>query len=176
LINALRNRDHRVILDSTHGIFFFGTPHGGLEAGGLQEILEGRSDGEKANLLRLLKEGSYFLNNQKEDLLCVWKVFKPKVVSFYETHDTSTAEEVCSPALDFEPMTADPSKHESGKIERSGPKVHMVHKSSAQLFLPTGCETRLPIDANHTDMVKFDAKTDTTYQTVVTHLEDWIGM
>jgi len=49
----------------------------------------------------------------------------------------------------------------------------MVKTFSAQLFLPR--EHRLPIERNHTDMVKFSSVVDTTYQTVVHHMEKCIG-
>lgn len=35
-----------------------------------------------------LKEGSEFLENQKEDLIRIWEGFKRKVVNFYETMKT----------------------------------------------------------------------------------------
>lgn len=35
-----------------------------------------------------LKEGSEFLENQKEDLVRIWERFNGKVVSFYETVKT----------------------------------------------------------------------------------------
>jgi len=49
----------------------------------------------------------------------------------------------------------------------------MVKTFSAQLFLPR--EHRLPIERNHTDMVKFPSAVDTTYETVVHHMEKCIG-
>jgi len=53
----------------------------------------------------------------------------------------------------------------------------MVKKNSAQLYLPF--EIRLPVDKNHTEMIKFSSSSDNTYQTVVSHINryvDNIGM
>jgi len=50
----------------------------------------------------------------------------------------------------------------------------MVQRFSAQLYLPW--EQRIPVGKNHTDIVKFASPVDTTYQTVVRHLKDYIGV
>lgn len=49
----------------------------------------------------------------------------------------------------------------------------MVQGYSAQLFLPL--EHRLPVNKNHTDIVKFDPHVDLTYQSVVHHMNACIG-
>jgi hypothetical protein len=43
-----------------------------------------------------LKEGSEFLENQKEDLISVWGGFKRNIFSFYETVKTPTVIKVNS--------------------------------------------------------------------------------
>jgi hypothetical protein len=48
----------------------------------------------RLNLLRQLKEGSEFLETQKEDLLRIWGEIPGKIVSFYETVKTPTAQKV----------------------------------------------------------------------------------
>jgi hypothetical protein len=45
----------------------------------------------------------------------------------------------------------------------------MVKKVSAQLHIPG--EHRLPVERNHTDLVKFPTRVDTTYQTVVYYMK-----
>jgi len=47
----------------------------------------------------------------------------------------------------------------------------MVRRSSAQLFWPF--EHRIPVPHDHTEMVKFGHREDSTYQTVVTHMIKW---
>lgn len=49
----------------------------------------------------------------------------------------------------------------------------MVQGFSARLFLPS--EHRLPINKNHSEMVKFDSKVETIYQSVVYHMKACIG-
>jgi hypothetical protein len=46
--------------------------------------------------------------------------------------------------------------------------VEMVKKVSAQLYIPG--EYRLPIERNHTELVKFPTRGDSTYQSVVNHM------
>ena len=43
----------------------------------------------QVNLLTQLREGSEYLENQKEDLSRLWEEFRGKVVTFYETKTKS---------------------------------------------------------------------------------------
>jgi hypothetical protein len=52
-------------------------------------------------------------------------------------------------------------------VDGDGPTM-VVKKNAALLFLPS--EDRVPVGRNHSDIVKFPSRVDTTYQTVVTHL------
>ena len=49
----------------------------------------------------------------------------------------------------------------------------MVKNNSAQLCWPS--EHRVPVDRNHTDMVKFCSSEDATYRTVVTHMAGYVN-
>jgi hypothetical protein len=63
----------------------------------LEEMVDAESGGyetSKHNLLRQLREGSEFLENQKEELSYIWKESNPTIVSFYETAPTPTVERV----------------------------------------------------------------------------------
>ena len=46
------------------------------------------------NLLAQLKEGSEYLENQKESLSRLWEGFYGKVVTFYETEPTGSVKKV----------------------------------------------------------------------------------
>ncbi|KAF8540115.1 hypothetical protein BDD12DRAFT_777518, partial [Trichophaea hybrida] len=155
LVESNRNPHHKPILDSTHGIFFFGTPQQGLRTDEL-EMVDVDSGGQRSSLIMQLKDGSEFLENQKEDLIHIWDKFKPKVVSFYETVKTPSVR-----------------KLEPGRFARDGEEVEMVKRFSAQLFIPP--EKRIPVGKNHTDIVKFASRMDSTYQTVIRHLKDCIA-
>lgn len=85
LMESYRNPHHKPILDSTRGIFFFGTPHQGLRTDEMEDMAAAYSGKPKNNLIMQLKEGSEFLEEQKESMLYVWEMFKHKVISFYET-------------------------------------------------------------------------------------------
>ena len=47
------------------------------------------------NLLAQLKDGSEYLENQKEALSRLWKWFHGKVITFYETEPTKSVKKVC---------------------------------------------------------------------------------
>jgi len=61
---------------------------------------------------------------------------------------------------------------DSGTYGRDGEESEMVNRFSAQLYIPT--EERVPVEENHTNMVKFASAEDRTYQTVVRHLKKWV--
>jgi hypothetical protein len=92
LIEARRNPSHKHILDSTYSIFFFGTPHQGMQISYLEEMVYefGINETSRYDLLRQFREGSEFLENQKEELSYIWMEYKPKIVSFYETVPMAT--------------------------------------------------------------------------------------
>lgn len=48
----------------------------------------------------------------------------------------------------------------------------MVKPFSAQLYISH--EQRVPVDVNHTNMVKFASADDSTYRTVVRYLKEWV--
>jgi len=49
----------------------------------------------------------------------------------------------------------------------------MVKRFSAQLHVPN--KHRIPVPYNHTDMVKFHAPSDITYQLVVSHVQQCLN-
>jgi hypothetical protein len=60
------------------------------------------------------------------------------------------------------------------EFRRDGPEVQMVQRFSAQLHLLGG--SQIPVNENHSDMVKFNSPVDPTYKTVVKHLKGCLGM
>ncbi|KAF8531694.1 hypothetical protein BDD12DRAFT_914648, partial [Trichophaea hybrida] len=158
LIESRRNPSHRHILDATYSIIFFGTPHQGMRTYDLEEMVDSESgsyETSRHNLLRQLREGSEFLETQKEELNYLWKEYKPNILSFYETVATPTVE-----------------MSESGSYGRDGKESEMVKRFSAQLYIPT--EQRIPVEENHTNMVKFASAEDRTYRTVIRYLQGWV--
>jgi hypothetical protein len=85
---------HKSLLDSTKGIFFFGTPHQGLRTEELEEMAKDliSDSSETTDLLRKLRAGSEFLESQSEELVEI--LDGKKVVSFYELLGTQTVKKV----------------------------------------------------------------------------------
>jgi len=74
---------------------FFGAPHSGLQGEDLEDMVGiYAGGGQRRYLIMQLREGSEFLETQKEDLMNVWKDFKGKLVSFFETMKTPSVKKV----------------------------------------------------------------------------------
>ncbi|KAF8540313.1 hypothetical protein BDD12DRAFT_33818 [Trichophaea hybrida] len=154
-----QNTAHRDIFDAVRGIFFFGTPHQGLNVGDLRELVAMQAQAERDNyelpqLLDQLNNDSEFLVNQKDACISMWEQFTGKICSFYETEKTKTVVSV------------------GGTVQRGGPKVQKVLRFSAVLGI--GQESSVPIISNHADMVKF-ANVDGAFGTVVRHINEWLA-
>lgn len=64
---------------------------------------------------------------------------------------------------------------DDGKWARTGVEILMVTKASATCIgLPDELYNHLPVDADHSDMVKFWGPDDETYQSVVTRIKDFV--
>jgi len=103
-------------------------------------------------LLQQLREGSEFLESQRDELVDIWN--GRKIISYYETVDTPTVKQYAIRYLY--------QSHANGEL------AEMVKKASAQLYLPN--EYRIPVPYNHTDMVRFLAPSDRTYCSVASHM------
>ena len=79
---------HHDLSESIRCVFFFGTPHQGLLVAELEKAVGGDADSGGAFMLPQLKDGSEYLENQKEALGRLWKEFHGKVVTFYGTKST----------------------------------------------------------------------------------------
>jgi hypothetical protein len=76
---------------------FFGTPHQGLRTYDLEAMVDAESGGyvtSRHHLLKMLQEGSEFLESQKSELCYMLEEYKPNIVSFYETEKTVTIAKV----------------------------------------------------------------------------------
>ncbi|KAF8538592.1 hypothetical protein BDD12DRAFT_884762 [Trichophaea hybrida] len=158
LVESKRNPHYKSILDSTYGIFLFGTPHQGLRTNELESMVDVDSGGQRKNLMMQLKQGSEYLETQREDLISIWAGFEgKKLLSFYETMKTLPTRML-----------------NSEDFEGDGEEVQIVERFSALTFLQS--EHRVPVNTTHTGIVKFATSTDSTYQTVVTHITECIGV
>lgn len=91
---------HGHVLDATSAIFFFGTPHAGMRTDELEAMVEDMCSGvdsQSMRLLQQLRDGSEFLEAQRDGLVDIWK--DRKIFSYYETVETPTVKKVQDPSL-----------------------------------------------------------------------------
>jgi hypothetical protein len=103
-------------------------------------------ESQATKLLQQLREGSEFLESQRDELVDIWN--GRKIISYYETVDTPTVKQYAT----------DWYRSHANEYKRNGELAEMVKRVSAQMFLPN--EHRIPVPCNHTDMVKFLAPSD----------------
>ncbi|KAJ4256811.1 hypothetical protein NW762_008907 [Fusarium torreyae] len=63
---------------------------------------------------------------------------------------------------------------EDGRWRRTGSPVLKVAEASATLQLPTFRERKIPVNANHSDMVKFSSPADVTYTSALKILREFV--
>jgi hypothetical protein len=75
-------------------LFLFGTPHQGLDIDELQQML-GDAHSARKELVQQLRQGSIFLQLQKEKFWMLWdSLYEARLYSFYETMKTASLEKV----------------------------------------------------------------------------------
>jgi hypothetical protein len=86
---------HSHILDATRAIFFFGVPHHGMRTTELEAMVQDMSpdlESQPTKLLQQLREGSEFLESQRDELVNIW--VGRRIISYYETVGTPTVKKV----------------------------------------------------------------------------------
>ncbi len=97
-----------------------------------------------------------------------------KVESFYETELTPAPEQVRCMTLNLPKPKSNSSMQDSyGKWSRTGPRTLQVSESSSVLDLPGHIERKYPVNANHSDMIKFKSSEDATYTTILAILREY---
>jgi hypothetical protein len=81
--------DNQAIFNACVGLFFFGVPNKGLNNENLMSMVKGQRN---ENLVNDLRVGSPLLQLAYENFLRGFKYNDCWIVSFYETHDTQSAE------------------------------------------------------------------------------------
>ncbi|KAF2176971.1 hypothetical protein K469DRAFT_605123 [Zopfia rhizophila CBS 207.26] len=141
--------DHPTIASlhqATYGMLLFGIPHKALVVDDIGKMLAGQDNHPRSALLDQIRAKSDLLAFQ----LAAFKYLDLNVVSFYETSPTRQLE------LDSE----------SKRWKRTGDFVTAVDADSALLQLPDLIEEKIPLDADHSMMVKFDNKNSRGYSSV----------
>jgi hypothetical protein len=124
-------------------------------------------DQKNAHFIEDLRSGSALLNEAYLQFLRGFTLKDCQITSFYELRDTQ-AVVVCFHAppnfscasTDFDVLEV----RDDGSWERKGPMLRMVTSDSATWALPTeAIHMQIPIDADHSTMVKFSDNYDSHY-------------
>ncbi|KAK5989711.1 Ankyrin repeat domain-containing protein 6 [Cladobotryum mycophilum] len=150
LVTAVQTNeeDHPTIASlhrATYGMLLFGIPHRGMVIDDIQKILA-RTDNHPRNvLLQQIRDKSDLLASQLVNFKNL--IRDRKIISFYETRQTR--------GLEFD---------ETEKCwKRTGDFFTAVNTDSALLQLPDSTEENIPVDSDHSIMVKFDFKSNQVY-------------
>lgn len=143
---------HGLILQSFYAILLFGCPNRGLEIGSLRAMVKSQAN---SKLIEDLDKASHFLRRHNH----FWRFYMPehtRMISIYETRPTGTVEQA------------------SG-WQRTGTPILMVSRESAIHATPKGCLGDIfSIDADHSNIVKFDNKSCQEYINVRSKLLDLV--
>ncbi|KAI5793361.1 hypothetical protein FPQ18DRAFT_167883 [Pyronema domesticum] len=151
---ALENDDDpdaHAIYQATKGLLFFGTPHHGLPTEDILRMIDDKKHAERADLVRSIGQGSEVLSEELRKFGYFAENYK--IYSFYERQKTKSIA-----------IT-------DGNAARSGDYIIPVDTDSAILNLPGVNETPVPVDGDHSTMVKFDSQTNRIYRTVLSYIQ-----
>jgi hypothetical protein len=159
----------------TYGILFFATPHKGLVVADMRRMLDGDPNHPRHTLLEEINKESDVLRYQLADFKNL--IRDRRIVSFFETEQTRELEWVRKshyyatvstgwPGLLYQSFTNE-------RWERSGTFVTALGSDSALLQLPDEIEDKVPLHADHSQIVKFDSRNAQGYQSVLQKLRDF---
>ncbi|RII11229.1 hypothetical protein CUC08_Gglean005702 [Alternaria sp. MG1] len=157
LVKAVQTNedDHPTIASlhrATYGMLLFGIPHTGLVVDDIQKMVAGQDNHPRGALLEQIRSKSDLLAFQLADFKNL--IGDRKVVSFYETLQTRQ--------LEFD--------SESKSWVRTGGYITAVDTDSALLQLPDSIEEKVPLDADHSMIVKFDTNDSRGYTSALNRL------
>ncbi|KAA8901295.1 hypothetical protein FN846DRAFT_781305, partial [Sphaerosporella brunnea] len=140
------------IFEATRTLMFFGTPHRGPLTEDILSMVDTKDHSERVKLVESIDKNNKDLEEQLQRFINITPRFR--IVSFYELKKTRKL--VMQDA--------------NNTWSRSGDFIVPVGTDSALLNLPSSIETRIPVDKDHSTIVKFNSKQDGTYRTVVSHV------
>ncbi|KAL7267342.1 hypothetical protein RUND412_010075 [Rhizina undulata] len=143
------------LVAATCAVMFFGTPHRGILMEDVSKML-GDHDvhNSRIKLLDEIKNGP-LLETDLNKFKTLVEGFK--VVSFYERL-----------------QTAEVAKDSENRYTRSGNYKSTVDTDSALLHLLKGQEDKIPVNSDHTNIVKFENRLDATYENVIVRIQKYI--
>ncbi|PTB40427.1 hypothetical protein M441DRAFT_431873 [Trichoderma asperellum CBS 433.97] len=160
LVKAVQTNedDHPTIATlhkATYGMLLFGIPHKGLVVNDIEKMLAGQDNHPRSALLQQIRVKSNLLENQLADFKNL--VRDRKIVSFYETRQTRQ--------LQFD--------SDNQRWERTGDFISKVDNDSALLQLPDFMEDKIPLDSDHSMVVKFSNRNDIGYTSALDKLRQF---
>ncbi|OQE11585.1 hypothetical protein PENVUL_c002G01829 [Penicillium vulpinum] len=143
------------LYQATYATIFFATPHKGMIVDDIKQMLTRHENHPRQHLVEQISNKSDILVHQLVDFKNL--IGDRKVVSFYETGETRQ--------LQF--------NEDSKRWGRTGNFIKPVDDDSALLQLPDSIEVKISVDRNHSDIVKFDARGDRAYASVLQYLREF---
>ncbi|KAI9694157.1 MAG: hypothetical protein M1822_003428 [Bathelium mastoideum] len=136
----------KLMLEKIHSVFFFATPHLGMEMSHLLALVK---DKPNESLIRVLSNDDSYLRLLDEQFSGIATHSRIRILSFYETKLSRAAEMSCQ-----------------GDLGRTGDQYVAVKRNSA---VHRYSEIWLPINRDHSDIVKFP-RHNPDYEAVVAFL------
>ncbi|KAL6229352.1 hypothetical protein BDW75DRAFT_235271 [Aspergillus navahoensis] len=150
--------DHPAITSlhrATYGMILFAIPHKGLVIDDIQQMLAKSENYSREHLLQQISRRSDVLAHQLADFKNL--IRDRKVISFYETKQTKQ--------LVFD--------SESQRWRRTGEFITTVDADSALLQLPDHVEDKVPLNADHSMIVKYNTRNEAGYRAVLDKLQQF---
>ena len=146
-------------------MLLFGIPHKGLVVDNIREMLDEYDNHSRHALLEQIKTESDLLPSQ----LAYFKnlIRDRRVVSYYEQSQTQELKPQERPAKDEQQGS------ETRRWERTGDFFTAVEPDSALLQLPDSIEEKIPVNADHSMMVKFDSTGHQGYRSARAKLQQF---
>ncbi|KAF8247997.1 hypothetical protein K440DRAFT_583947, partial [Wilcoxina mikolae CBS 423.85] len=135
------------LLEATCGILFFGVPHRGMLVKSIVDALRGYGYTGQLELLKEIDQGSKTLEIELRRFIDLCPLFK-----IYTFHEMLEARSVVVLS--------------SGAWSQSGVYEMAVQDKSAILQLPELLETKIQVESNHSDLVRFGTPSQRTYRDV----------
>lgn len=144
------------LYDAISAMMFFGTPHRGLLIDDIQSMLGEDPTSPRTALVEHIQYGSQRLADQLNDFKNL--IRHRKIVSFIEMQQTRRLVK---------------SSNGDGSWSRSGDFITAVDPHSALLQLPDHQEVKISVDADHSAIVKFDSRVNSTYRSALKYLKEF---
>ncbi|KAI5845839.1 hypothetical protein DFP73DRAFT_476894 [Morchella snyderi] len=141
------------IHQATRGVIFYGTPHRGFLVDDILGMLNPQENSERVKLVNSINKNSDLLHSELERFVDL--AMQLRIVSFYERLQTRR------PVLG------------ATGFARTGEYVTTVDTDSALLNLGAAIEKKIPVDADHTEIVKFKNKQNQAYSSTLFYLQEF---